>query len=65
MGLLLPITAYVVYRRVKNKREEEEQSYFDEIDEIVDTQTGEILEFPRTLVPSIEMLVTARRRART
>jgi hypothetical protein len=50
---------------VKNKREEEEQSYFDEIDEIVDTQTGEILEFPRTLVPSIEMLVTARRRART
>jgi hypothetical protein len=61
MGLL---TAYAVYRYVKNKREDEfeETSTYDEI---VDTQTGEILEFPRTLVPSIEMLVTARRRART
>jgi hypothetical protein len=61
MGL---ITAYAVYKYVKNKREDEfeETSTYDEI---VDTQTGEILEFPRTLVPSIEMLVTARRRART
>jgi len=61
MGLL---TAYAVYKYVKNKREDEveETSTYDEI---VDTQTGEILEFPRTLVPSIEMLVTARRRART
>lgn len=61
MGLL---TAYAVYRYVKNKREDEfeETSTYDEI---VDTQTGEILEFPRTLVPSIEMLVTARRRAQT
>jgi hypothetical protein len=59
MGL---ITAYAVYKYVKNKREDEveETSTYDEI---VDTQTGEILEFPRTLVPSIEMLVTARRRA--
>lgn len=61
MGL---ITAYAVYKYVKNKREDEveETSTYDEI---VDTQTGEILEFPRTLVPSIEMLVTARRRAQT
>lgn len=61
MGL---ITAYAVYKYVKNKREDEveETSTYDEI---VDTQTGEIFEFPRTLVPSIEMLVTARRRAQT
>jgi len=61
MGL---ITAYAVYKYVKNKREDEveETSTYDEI---VDTQTGEILEFPRTLVPSIEMLVTARRRAQS
>lgn len=58
MGLL---TAYAVYRFVKHRREDDDGMY----DELVDTQTGEILEFPKTRVPSIEMLVTARRRART
>lgn len=61
MGLL---TAYAVYRYVKNRREDEDTEECT-YDEIVDTQTGEILEFPRTLVPSIEMLVTARRRAQS
>ena len=60
MGLL---TAYAVYRFVKHRREDENDDGM--YDELVDTQTGEILEFPKTRVPSIEMLVTARRRART
>ena len=57
MGLLV---TYAAYRYIKNRREDEE-SY--EYDEIVDTSTGEIQEYPKTKHVTLEMLVLSRRRA--